>query len=184
MTVAKKTAVASPAAIITRRRNAVLDRQGYGSLLRRCVLLALCAWLFLTQLFLVAQVNGNNMFPALKDGDLLLAYRLQKDYALDDVVVYTREGEMLVGRIVAQAGDTVSLSDTGIVNVNGTNKAGEILYPTYPREGAENPYTVPDGCIYVLGDYRTDTADSRDFGGIPLEDLQGKVITILRRRGL
>lgn len=181
---AKKSTQLTPAAIITRRRNAVLDRQGYCSLLGRVVVLALCVWIFLTQLFMLAQVNGNNMFPAVKDGDLVLAYRLETEFALDDVVVYTMDGKQLLGRVVAQAGDTVTLGESGIVNVNGTNKAGEILYPTYAREGAEEPYTVPEGCVYVLGDYRTETTDSRDYGGIPLEAVQAKVITLLRRRGL
>ena len=44
--------------------------------------------------------------------------------------------------------------------------------------------SVPEGSVYVLGDYRTNTQDSRDFGAIPIKSVQGKVITILRRRGL
>lgn len=184
MTVAKKSTQLTPAAIITRRRNAVLDRQGYISLLSRVVLLALCVWIFLTQLFLITQFSGNDMFPAVKDGDLIIGYRLQREYAVDDIIVFTQGGKTRIGRIVAQAGDTVTLSESGIININGTNIAGEIIYPTYPREGAEEPYTVPDGCVYVLGDYRTQCEDSRDFGGIRLEAVQAKVITLLRRRGL
>jgi len=43
---------------------------------------------------------------------------------------------------------------------------------------------VPEGCVYILGDYRTQSEDSRDFGAVPLEAVEAKVITLLRRRSL
>ena len=46
------------------------------------------------------------------------------------------------------------------------------------------PCTVPEGCVFVLGDYRTEAEDSRKFGCIPLENVQAKVITNIRRRAL
>ena len=58
------------------------------------------------------------------------------------------------------------------------------MCPTYVRGELAYPSPVPQGCLYVLGDRRTDTQDSRDFGPIPMESVEGKVITILRRRGL
>ena len=95
-------------------------------------------------------------------------------------------GTRYFGRVVAAEGDVVNISDTGSLIVNGTTQGGEILFPTERREndGMEYPLRVPEGCVYVLGDYRTNTRDSRDFGPIPLESVEGKVITILRRRGL
>ena len=170
--------------IIIARRNRVLDRQGYWSLLLRILFLALAGWVMFTQIFLITQVGGNAMFPAVKDGDLVIAFRIQKEYAKNDVVVYTADGERHIGRIVARASDVVTMDDSGKLLVNGTNQAGEILYPTYAKEGLTYPYAVPEGHVFVLGDYRTQTEDSRDFGPIPMENVQGKVITILRRRGL
>ena len=85
---------------------------------------------------------------------------------------------------------TWALDDSGTLLVNGAAQSGEILYPTYPRD-AENaggtlayPYTVPQDCVFLLGDYRTQSRDSRDFGAVPLSDIQGKVISLLRRRTL
>ena len=98
--------------------------------------------------------------------------------------MYTVNGETHVGRIVARENDYVQMGDSGALYVNGMTQSGEIIYPTYAREGAEYPQQVPEGSVYVLGDYRTNTQDSRDFGAIPIKDVQGKVITILRRRGL
>ena len=172
------------AQIITARRNQALDRQGYVDLVLRILTLLLVGWVLLTQVFLITQVNGNDMFPAVKDGDLVIAFRLQKDYAKNDVVVYTAEGRPHIGRIAARATDVVTLDESGPLLVNGTPQSGEILYPSYAKEGLEYPYRVPDGHVFLLGDYRTQTQDSRDFGPIPMEDVSGKVITILRRRGL
>lgn len=180
-TAKKKETISS---IITARRNRALDRQGYWSLLLRILFLALAGWVMFTQVFLITQVRGNAMFPAVKDGDLVIAFRIQQEYAKNDVVVYTVDGETHIGRIVARATDTVMLDDSGKLLVNGTNQTGEILYPTYAKEGLTYPYLVPEDHLFLLGDYRTQTEDSRDFGPIPLKQVQGKVITILRRRGL
>ena len=76
------------------------------------------------------------------------------------------------------------MNDSGTFLVNGTTQGGEILYPTYPKEGLEYPHRVPEGHVFILGDYRTQARDSRDFGAVPLKDIEGKVITIIRRRGL
>ena len=93
-------------------------------------------------------------------------------------------GKRGFGRVVAVAGDVVMMDDSGALTVNGVPENREILYPTYAKGETEYPLRVPDGCIYVLGDYRTNTEDSRDLGPIPLDSVEGKVITILRRRGL
>ena len=170
--------------IITDRRNRVLDQQGYVSLLFRILFLVLAGWVLFSYVFLITQVSGNDMFPAVKDGDLIIGFRLQQEYAKNDVVVYTADGEPHIGRITARATDVVTLDESGTLLVNGTAQSGEIMYPTYAKEGMEYPYKVPEGHVFVLGDYRTQTEDSRDFGPIPMENVQGKVITILRRRGL
>ena len=170
--------------IITARRNRALDRQGYASLVWRLLLLVLTGWIMFSHVFLITQVSGNAMFPAVKDGDQIIAFRLQQEYAKNNVIVYTAEGETHIGRIAAKATDVVMMDDSGSLLVNGTNQAGEILYPTYAKEWLTYPYTVPEKQVFVLGDYRTQTEDSRDFGPIPMENIQGKVITILRRRGL
>ena len=172
------------ASIIAARRNRVLDRQGYASLLFRILFLVAAFWALFTYVFLITQVSGNDMFPAVKDGDLAVAFRLQQDYAKGNVIVYRAEGKIRFGRIAARATDVVALDDSGNLQVNGTTQSGEILYPTYAKEELEYPYRVPEGHVFVLGDYRTQTQDSRDFGPIPMENVLGKVITILRRRGL
>lgn len=172
------------AKVIRKRRERVETARGYRNLFFRLVLVLIAGYLILTQVFLFTQARGTDMFPMVKDGDLLIVFRLQREYSTKDLVVYTQDGRERVGRIVARENDVVNIDEDGSLVVNGTTQTGEILYPTYPKEGITYPYRVNAGCIFVLGDYRTEAEDSRDFGPIPMENVKGKVITILRRRGL
>ncbi|MGI6201667.1 MAG: signal peptidase I [Christensenellales bacterium] len=172
------------AGVIGARRTAVLLRRGYARLALQMLVIAAAAWLLLTQVFLIAQVRGGDMDPALRDGDLLLAFRLQGSYAQDDVVLYTAGGQRRVGRVVAREGDVVSLDESGALSVNGTTQSARIFYATYAKEGLDYPVQVGPGCVFILGDHRTQAEDSRDFGPVPVADVQGKIITILRRQGL
>ena len=173
-----------PAEILKARRSRVLLARGYRHLLLRVAALAVLVWLLLSQVFLVTRTRGNEMAPALKDGDLTIAFRLQGDYSKNDVVVYRADGAQRVGSVAARAGDVVMLDGTGTMRVNGTTQAGDILYPTYATGELTYPYTVPEDSLFILGDHRTQAEDSRSFGAVTQDDVEGKVISILRRRGL
>ena len=170
--------------VIAKRRNRVIDIQGYISFVFRLAFVVLCVWLLFSQVFFFSQVKGNGMFPAVKDGDLLIGFRLQDTYLKDDIILCKVDGEPVVGRIVGRQGDVVGLDESGQLYINGTPQSGEIMYPSYAKEGIEYPYKVPDGHFFIMGDYRTQTRDSRDFGAVPEENVEGKVISLLRRRGL
>ena len=174
----------SIADVIAVRRMRLATRSGYWSLLVRVLIVAAVGYLFATRLFLITQVSGMDMFPALKDGDLAIVFRLQQEYAKNDVIAYETTEGIRFGRIVARGTDVVAMDDSGTLLVNGTSQSGEILYPTYALEGIEYPYRVPESCVFVLGDYRTKATDSRTLGPVPMDEVVGKVITILRRRGL
>lgn len=170
--------------VIRKKRNKAAIREEYINLLIRLIILAIIGYLVFTQVFLITRATGNEMFPSVKDGDLVIGFRLQQDYEKNDLITYRIEGERKVGRYLAQGSDVVTIDENGILYVNSAVQSGEIMYPTYAREGIEYPYGVPEGHVFVLGDYRTQAEDSRDFGAIPMDDVEGKVITILRRRGL
>ena len=175
---------ADPVKVARARRLAALTRRDYIQLLGRLCAIALCGWLVFSQVFLITQCEGQAMFPAIEDGDLIIGYRLHREYAKGEVVVYTMNGKTYLGRIVAKEGDFVMMdAEDGKLQINGTTQSGEIMYPTYPKDGIAYPYRVSEG-FFVLGDYRTQSEDSRDFGPVPPDNIQGKVITIVRRRGV
>ncbi|MDO4649148.1 MAG: signal peptidase I [Eubacteriales bacterium] len=182
MTTKKKEMTA--AQIIRNRRLRLETKAGYGSLLIQILMFAVVGWLLLTQVLLVTQAKDNEMFPSVKAGDLIIAFRRQGQYVKNDVVVYQVDGQRKVGRVLARETDLVMMDDSGDLLVNGTAQTGEIMYPTYEKEGIEYPYQVPEGSVFILCDYRTNGRDSRDYGAISLGHVEGKVITILRRRGL
>jgi signal peptidase I len=143
----------------------------------------LTLWLIFTFAFGIKQMHGETMYPKLRDGDLMLYNRMERNYTIGDVVVFEVNGMTRVARVVAQGGDVVEVTEDGQFLVNGNLQSEEIFYPTEPdASGITYPYTVEEDSYFMLCDFRTASQDSRSYGAIPVEDIYGKVITILRRR--
>lgn len=174
--------------MIAQRRAAVADRQAGWALLGRLILFAVTVWLVLTFVILIAQVRGQGMYPAVRDGDVCILFRrpamklVGETLEQGDVIAYTYEGKRYFARVVAVAGDEVSLSSGGSVRINGAAEPNQIMFPTYNAGALSYPLTVPDGSVFVLGDYRTHADDSRSHGLISLEQVDGELLTLLRRR--
>jgi len=126
-----------------------------------------------------------DMFPRVIDGDLVMFYRLDKDYAIGDLVVLDFEGERQVRRVVARAGDTVDITAEGLV-VNGSVQIEPAIYEDTLRysDGVSLPLTLAPGQVFVLGDARANATDSRIYGPVDSKDTLGTVITVIRRRHL
>ena len=141
------------------------------------------AYLALLYVFGVFRMSGNNMYPMLKDGDLIVTYKLE-EYHSQDIVAYRVDDEtVLFGRIVARAGDTVDGDEMGLF-LNGGRPSEEIFYPTQIQDTAlELPITLEEGQYVILNDFREDQGDSRFYGVISEESFEGKVCFIFRRRG-
>lgn len=168
---------------IKKRKYDLAVKRGYISLLRNMLIMAALIFIVFSYVFTITTVHGTGMFPALLDGDLLLGYRLETEYLKNDIVICDINGETVIGRVVAKAGDVVNITDDESLFVNGTEQKGEIVFMTNPKSGTF-PYTVPENSIYILGDFRTDTFDSRDFGAVDLKNVKAEVVTVLRKRGI
>ena len=118
----------------------------------------------------IVRVSGESMRETLQDQDMLVVLNnwLCGGYEQGEIVILQRDdfygGEPIVKRVIATEGQTVDIDfDAGVVYVDGT--ALEEPYtrePTWTQEGTEFPLTVPEGCIFVMGDNRNDSDDSRD----------------------
>lgn len=156
-----------------------------GLVLKIAVIAAFAALLF-TLLFGLLPAPDNTMYPAVRQGDLVIYYRVQKQYNSRDLVVVKKRGQLQIRRVVAVAGDTVSLSADGDLMVNGYPQQENGIYTkTEPyTKGITFPVTLREGELFVLADNRTGAMDSRLYGPVPIRETRGAVITLIRRRGL
>lgn len=132
---------------------------GFGTIL----LLVLAFAIYFHFTFTTVVVSGDSMFPTLKDGQRVLtsrAYWIFGPLKEKDVVVIKDDGPAgyLIKRIYRMAGRSVEWS-------------------LAPLGSALDDFQVPPGTVYVLGDNREVSEDSRRFGPIPLEKVIGKVLT-------
>lgn len=139
--------------------------------------------LLFTFMFGIHQAPDNTMKPAVKEGDLVIYYRLQKDYVKNDLITVEYNGYIEVRRVVAVAGDTVDINENGLM-INGYHQVEEDIYTnTLPyKEGITFPVTVPENSVFVLADDRNSPEDSRIYGPVQLNATHGRVITTIRRR--
>ncbi len=143
----------------------------------------LVLWLLLEFVVMIGVCHDNTAYPMIKDGDFCLTYRLAELHQGDEVT-YTQDNKVRLGRVIAFGGDTVDIRNDS-VSVNGLNIAENVVYPTDSQgSDIEFPYQIPEDCVFVLNDYRSDLSDSRTYGGIPLSDVKGVVVFIMRRRGI
>ena len=133
--------------------------------------------------FRIIQVDGSSMVPTLTNGDKLIVWGAGYTPERGDVVIvdsYTTYGKPLVKRVIAKGGDTISIDyETGTVTVNGeVLQEDYIAEPTYLGYDVEFPYTVPEGTVFVMGDNRNQSLDSRSsyIGCIDEQDILGKVL--------
>ena len=150
-------------------------------LLLKIVLIILAVILVFTFMYGMARINDVSMKPAIKDGDLVMYYRLDKRFVSGDIAVFKKDGRTTTGRVVAVAGDTVDITKDGLM-INGATQISQDT--TQFQNGVDFPITVGEGQIFVLGDNRPEASDSRIYGCINIKDVKGKAIAVIRTRGL
>ena len=126
----------------------------------------------------LSAVDGESMEPSLHDGEVAVYNRLAADYKPGDVIsIRVPSGEYYVKRVIALAGDVVDLQD-GNVYVNGDKLEDTwSVGSTYPESIAVNyPYKVREGNVFVLGDNREASLDSRHFGEVNKIQIKGKLV--------
>ena len=137
----------------------------------------------------VVGVSGGSMRDTLQNGDLLLVVNglFCGDYERGDVVIAAKPsfegGEPIVKRVIATGGQTVDMDfDMGMVYVDGQAlEEPYIRESTYLEEGMEFPFTVPEDCVFLMGDNRNGSRDSRDpeLGAVDERCLIGRAVFLL-----
>ena len=157
---------------------------GWGLTVAIAIVLSLVIRSFVAHAF---HVESGSMEPTLTQGDRILVNKLAGSPSRGDLVVFSRPDGDLVKRVVALAGETVYFFDDGVVGIGdnylqepylsaGTGTFVRAAIPNCdPSESVAGAVacTVPEDHVFVLGDNRSVSFDSRNFGPVPREDLIG-----------
>ena len=138
--------------------------------------------------FVIGVMNTPNddMSPNIKAKDLLMYYRLDNRYRSQDIIVLSKNDTSYVGRIVAAGGDTVDITDSEQLVINGNFVSEPNIYNNTPRfEGFVNyPVLLGENQYFVLADSRGGAEDSRYYGIVDISEINGKVFAVIRRNNL
>ena len=157
-------------------------RKRYNRALRSTVYtlitVAAVAVLIATLFLPVLRIYGTSMAPTMTDGEIVLAVK-GSSFERGDIIAFYFNNKILVKRVIAQPGEWVDIDEDGNVSVN--NAPLEEPYLTEKALGEcdiELPYQVPDGRIFVMGDHRATSSDSRSsaVGCVAEEQIVGKLI--------
>ena len=144
------------------------------------ILITVAALAILVANFLVPafQIYGNSMTPTLSEGEIVLALK-GDDYEIGQLIAFYYNNKILVKRVIAGPGDWVDIDEEGNTYVNN-----QLLDEPYVSEKSlgdcniELPYQVPENRIFVMGDHRSVSVDSRNssIGCISQEQIAGKLV--------
>ena len=156
-----------------RRYNRVLRSTIY-MLITVAAVAVLVATLFLP----VLRIYGSSMTPTLTDGSIVVSVR-GGDFERGDIISFWFNNKILVKRVIARPGEWVDIDENGNVSIDG-----ELLDEPYLTEKAlgecniDLPYQVPEGRVFVMGDHRSTSSDSRNstVGCVAEEQIVGELV--------
>lgn len=153
-------------------------RQTLRSTIYTLVVVAAVAILVATLWLPILQIYGSSMNPTLTEGDIVVSVK-STEFQQGEFVAFYSANKILVKRYIAGAGQWIDIDEDGNVYVDG-----ELLDEPYLTDKAlgecdlKLPYQVPDGRIFVLGDHRSTSVDSRStaVGCVADEQIVGKIV--------
>lgn len=142
------------------------------------------SWLFQTYVFQTYEIPSGSMEETIMTGDRVFAEKVSyyfRDPEPGDIVTFQDPeipGRVLIKRCIAVEGQTVEINDEdGLVYVDGVALSEPYTQglPSYTLQSdITYPYVVPEGYIWVMGDNRTNSQDSRYFGAVPVSSVTGR----------
>ena len=167
---------------LSRELKRVRYNSGFNGMLRSTIgiliTVAAIAVLIAVLLLPVLQIYGTSMSPTMNEGDIMVSVKGTK-FETGEVVAFYYNNKILVKRVIANAGEWVNIDQEGNVYVNN-KKLDEpyIAQKAFGETNIELPYQVPDSRIFVIGDNRDASIDSRNtsVGCVSDEQIVGKIV--------
>ena len=169
-------------ALVEQELNREKSRRGFSRAIRNIIFalitVAAIAVLVAVLWLPVLRIYGSSMTPTLGEGDIVLSVK-GSSFKTGDVVAFYFNNKILVKRVIAQSGDWVDIDVDGNVTVNGY-----MIDEPYVSEKAfgecnlDLPYQVPESRVFVMGDHRSTSVDSRNsaIGCVSEEQVVGKIV--------
>ena len=126
----------------------------------------------------VLQIYGNSMTPTLEEGNIVISLKSQ-NYEHGDIIAFYYNNKILIKRLIASAGEWVDIKEDGTVYVNGEKKDEPYISGKSLGDcDIDFPYQVPESRVFVMGDHRSVSVDSRNsaVGCIAEEQIVGKIV--------
>lgn len=183
---AKAAAPLTPERVIAIRMRRLADREDISSFISKAIWMLIFVYILFGVVFGITPMKNNDMSPRISSGDVLFYYRLEDHFRANDVVVFEKDGRQYTGRVVAQGGDLVEVTDDSHLRINdSTVVESDIFYKTQ-KYGDEVTYPVQleENQFFILCDYREGAKDSRYFGAVNQDEIKGKVLMVIRRSSL
>lgn len=148
------------------------------------LVIAVALALFINTFLIVnAQIPSGSMENTIMTGDRVFGNRLAytfKDPERFDIIIFKYpddESQLFIKRIIGLPGETVEIRD-GHIYINGSDTPLEDVETKEPMEGSFGPYTVPEGCYFVMGDNRNNSRDSRYWANtfVTEDEILGKAV--------
>ncbi len=163
---------------LNERKYRIRFRKVLGNTISSLLVVAAAAVLISTLFLPFLRVTGSSMTPTLSNDEMIVCSK-RSNFKAGDVVAFYYNNKILLKRVIGTAGDYIDIDINGNISING-----EPLDEPYVNEKAlgecdiELPYQVPDNRIFVMGDHRSVSIDSRStsVGCIADEYVIGKVI--------
>ncbi len=161
--------------------------RSFFSILAMIAFVLIASWALRTFVFQAYEIPSGSMEETIMTDDMVFAEKVTlnfEDPQQGDILTFKDPqvpGRILIKRCIAIAGQTVTIDDGGIVYVDGV--ALDEPYtngkPSYPLDSdITYPYVIPEGHLWMMGDNRTNSQDSRDYGAIPISSVTGVAVVV------
>lgn len=170
---------------LTKELRRLSYRRSYSRVLRSTIYtlitVAAIAILVATLWLPVLQIYGSSMEPTLEEGEIVLSLK-ENNFEDGDLVAFYYNNKILIKRVIGSAGDWIDMDEDGNVYIN--NQPLDEPYVTEKAFGTcdlELPYQVPEGRIFVMGDNRSISLDSRSsaIGCVAEEQIVGRLVYVV-----